>query len=277
MAGIVNVFKESMDIAKKNYLKLLGLYVLILIAYAILGVIVLFSVFGAALGAVPSLSFIPVLIIISIIALLISPIFYGMYYSLAIQGMQKNSNTDLGKAFDDSKRVYRKILWTAIIQAVVIVIVLGIIIGVSIVSLGGVQQAISSIYGSPGVSNSGSSILPLVITAIVVFVVSVILGDLFFIAVPLAMLDGSSGITAVKKSFGVARKYFWSIIGLLILSIIAYIIVYVITLIFSVIFSLVNPVLGSIVSLILTVLLDSFVAGVVIFLPVVFYKRFVKS
>ena len=96
-------------------------------------------------------------------------------------------------------------------------------------------------------------------------------------AVPLAMLDRSSGTVAIKKSFRIARKYFWSIIGLFILSGIAYAVVYAITEILTVGFSFVNPILGGIVSIILTVLLESLIVGIVGFLPIVFYKRFVKS
>ncbi len=264
-----------MYIAKKNYLKLLGLYVLILVIFVVLGILLVLLTAGAVLGAVSGITSpvaaIPIVLVVFIIAILISPIWNGVYYSLAIQGMKRNSKTTLDKAFKDSERVYRKMLWTSVIQTVAIVIVLGIIITPDLLYI------LSNRAGSGVISHPLLFLSTLGITALVFIVVAAILGNLFFMAVPLAMLDGSSGITAVKKSFGVARKYFWSIIGLLILSGIAYVVAYAITEIFSIGFSVVNPILGGIVSIILTVLLESFVVGVVGFLPVVFYKRFVKS
>jgi hypothetical protein len=275
MPSIIDVFKESMDIAKKNYLKLLGLYVLILVIFVVLGIILVLLTTGAALGAVSSinspLAFIPIVLVIFIVAILISPIWNGIYYSLAIQGMQKRGKTTLDKAFKDSERVYRKMLWTSVIQTVAIVIAVGIIITPDLLYI------LSNRSSSGVVSHPLLFLSTLGITALVVIVVAAILGDLFFMAVPLAMLDGSSGTVAIKKSFGVARKYFWSIIGLFILSGIAYAVVYAITEIFTIGFSFVNPILGGIVSIILTVLLESLIVGIVGFLPIVFYKRFVKS
>ena len=275
MASIIDVFKESMDIAKKNYLKLLGLYLLILVIFMVLGVLAVLLTAGAALGAVSGITspmaVIPIALVVFIIAILISPMWNGIYYSLAIQGMKRNSETTLGKAFTDSKRVYKKMLWTSVIQTVAIVIVLGIIITPDLLYI------LSNRSGSGVVSHPLLFLSTLGITALVVIVVAAILGDLFFMAVPLAMLDGSSGTAAIKKSFRIARKYFWSIIGVFILSGIAYAVAYAITEIFTVGFSLVNPILGGVVSIILTVLLESFVVGIVGFLPIVFYKRVIKS
>ena len=275
MASVINAFKESIDLAKKNYLKLLGLYLLILVIVAVLaGLIILFTV-GAVLGVVPGISsplvFIPLALIVVIAFILIFTVFYGMYFSLAIQGMKNKGKTDLGIAFRDSKKVYRKMLWTLIIQIVITVIILVII--VTPVFL--LKQSANSGFNA----NSGSlqSQLASVGITLVLIAVTFILDALFFVAVPLAMLDGSSGIGAIRKSFTVARKYFWSIIGLLILSWITYIVVYAVTEILALGLSIVNSILGIIVSFVLIVLLGSFMIGVVSFLPVIFYKRFVKS
>ena len=275
MASVINVFKESIDIAKKNYLKLIGLYLLILVIFAVLGVLSVLLTAGAALGAVSGISspltFIPLILVVFIAGILISPIWNGIYYSLAIQGMKKSSKTTLDKAFGDSKKVYRKMLWTSVIQTVIIVIILGIILTPDILYILSIRSG-SNVFSHPLLFLS-----TLGITALVFVVVAIILGALFFVAVPLAMLDGSSGIGAIRKSFRVARKYFWSIIGLLILSGIAYAIVYAITEILTLGSSAVNPILGVVVSLVFTVLLESFIVGIVGFLPIVFYKRFVKS
>jgi hypothetical protein len=275
MASVINVFKESIDIAKKNYLKLLGLYLIILIIFTVLEALAVLLTAGAALGAVSGISspltFIPLVLIVFIAAILISPIWNGIYYSLAIQGMKKSSKTTLDKAFGDSKKVYRKMLWTSVIQTVIMVIILGIILTPDILYILSIRS------GSSAFSHPLLFLSTLGITALVFIVVAFILGALFFVAVPLAMLDGSSGIGAIRKSFTVARKYFWSVMGLLILSGIAYAIVYAITEIFTLGFSVVNPTLGEVVSLVLTVLLESFIVGIVGFLPVIFYKRFVKS
>ena len=91
MPSIIDVFKESMDIAKKNYLKLLGLYVLILVIFVVLGIILVLLTAGAALGAASGITspmaVIPIALVVFIIAILISPIWNGIYYSRAIQGM----------------------------------------------------------------------------------------------------------------------------------------------------------------------------------------------
>ncbi len=273
MPSIIDVFKESIDIAKDNYLKLLGLYILIGVIFLALAFLAILLTAGAALGVVPGISsplaFIPLVLIVFIAAILISPVWNGIYYSLAMQGMKKNSKTTLDKAFKDSKKVYRKMLWTSVIQTVIMGVILGIIVIPFVLFIYG---AGSSITLSPLLSLSA-----LGITALVFIVVAVILAALFFVAVPLAMLDGSSGIGAIKKSFRIARKYFWSIIGLLVLAGIAYVVAYVITEIFALGFSAVNPLLGAAVSLILTVLIESFVVGIVGFLPIVFYSRYVKK
>ena len=275
MASVINVFKDSIDLAKKNYLKLLGLYMLILVIFAVLEVIAILLTAGAALSAASGISspltFIPLVLIVFIAGILISPIWNGIYYSLAIQGMKKSRKTNLDKAFGDSKKVYRKMLWTSVIQTVIMVIIFGIILTPDI------PYILSIRSGSSALSNPLLFLSTLGITALVFIVVALILGALFFVAVPLAMLDGSSGISAIRKSFTIARKYFWSIIVLLVLSLIAYVVIFAITEIFALGFSAINPILGIVVSLVLTVLLESLMVGVVGFLPIVFYKRFVKS
>jgi len=275
MPGIISVFKECIDIAKKNYLRLIGLYILIVVIFTALTFLAVLLSLGAVLGVVSGISspmaFIPLVLIVFIAAILISPVWNGIYYSLALQTVKKKSKPTLGKAFNDSKRVYRKMLWTSVIQTVIMVIILGIIIIPVFLYIASVRT------GSTVASHPLFSLSIIGITALVFIVVAAILGALFFVAVPLAMLDGSSGIDAIKKSFRVARKYFWSIIGLLILAGIAYAVAYAITEIFAVGFSAVNPLLGAVVSFILTVLTESFVVGIVGFLPIVFYKKFVKS
>jgi hypothetical protein len=276
MPGIISVFKECIDIAKKNYLRLIGLYILIVVIFTALTFLAVLLSLGAVLGVVSGISspmaFVPLVLIVFIAAILISPVWNGIYYSLALQTMKKKSKPTLGKAFNDSKKVYRKMLWTSVIQTVIMCIVLGIIM------IPGLLYILSPIW-----TGSTTSLHPLlllsalIIPAVVAGLVAFILGVLFFVAVPLAMLDGSSGIDAIKKSFSIGRKHFWRIIGLLILAVIAYVIAYVITDIFAFGFSAINPLLGVIVSFILTILIESFVVGVVGFLPIVFYKRFVKA
>ena len=164
-------------------------------------------------------------------------------------------------------------LWTSVIQAVITYVILGVImipVLLYVLSLSRAGSAAASLL-------FGLSPLALVIMAIVALVIILVLWILFFVAVPLSMLDGSSGMAAINKSISVAKRHGWSIVGLLVLAVIAYVVAYVITDIFAFGFSVINPLLGGIVSIILTVLIESFVVGVVGFLPIVFYKRFVKS
>ena len=277
MPGIISVFKECIDIAKKNYLRLIGLYILIVVIFTALTFFAVLLSLGAVLGVVSGISspiaFVPLVLIVFIAAILISPVWNGIYYSLALQTMKKKSKPTLGKAFNDSKKVYRKMLWTSVIQTVIMCIVLGIIMIPVLLYVFSPASTSSAAASQPLLSLSALAIGVVVALIVVAF----ILGVLFFVAVPLAMLDGSSGMAAIKKSINMAKRHGWSILGLLILAFLAYVVAYVITDIFAFGFSAVNPLLGGVVSFILTVLIESFVVGVVNFLPIVFYKRFVKS
>lgn len=275
MPSVIGVFKECIDIAKNNYLKLLGLYILVVLAFAVALFGILLAT-GTAHGVVSGISSpmaaIPLVLTIFIAAILISPIWNGIYYSLALQGMKKRGKTSLDKAFGDSRKAYRKLLWTSVIQTVIIVVILGIIILPDLFYILPVKSGASSITSHPLHLLSAFGI-----TSFVFIVVAAALGALFFVAVPLAMLDGTSGINAIKKSFEVARKHFWSIIGLLILTGMAYVVAYVVIEIAAVAVSAVNHILAEVISLVLTVLIESFVVGVVGFLPIAFYKRYVRS
>ena len=290
MPSITGVFKEGIDLVKDNYLSALGTYIVFFVFGIVLTVIVLALAAGMAggiatgitggglsasnLGTEVTTLFVPIIMIvlIPIIAIiLISPIFSGIYYSLAMQAMGKKGKASLGKAFGESIEAYKKLLWTLILTAIitfVIVVIIFVPFTIYLIASG----------SSAALHNNVLAVIVVVgITAIVGVIVLLALSILFYEAVPLAMLDGTSGLAAIEKSVAIGRKYYRSIIGLIILTALFSGLVYIVAGIISVIFSIISPIVGIIANFVISIILDSFLVALSGFLPIVFYKRYVNA
>ncbi len=298
MPSVTDVFSEGLALTRDNYLKVLALMVLLFVIIAVIAVILGITIF-AGVFASHSLhnisatlisgfvsSTIIFIVIITIVSVLIGPIFSGAYYAIAMQYLKKKELT-LSKALAVSKNSYKGLLWTSVIQTVIMIIILAIVfspLALSVISLisnipktmpsSNTIAEISNIVQSAGIGIIATLLLVLV-TAIVALIVSFVLSVLFYEAVPLVMLKGKTGISAIKESFRIGRRYFWSIIGLLILFGLFDVAISIIVNVVSAVLIIINPVVGLIGRVVLTVLLEALIVGLSGFLPILFYARYV--
>ncbi len=277
MPSAIDTFVESVKLVKDNYWKMLAIYMLsFVIGLVFIGLIVGAGGLGALLpgSAQSTAGFILALAIIFIlVALLIAPIFNGAYYSLAMQSMNKKGRPSLGKAFEDSKKVYKKMLTTFLIQITITIFVAIVLVLPMFIYL--LNTAVSQNGAAALASGTGTAIVAMLITIAAVFIALLILYMLFFVAMPLAIIKNVGGIDAIKSSFQIGKRNFWSILGMLILLLVSYFVIYIAIEMVGFAVSMASPILGIALVLVFSIILSSFVAGVSGFLPIVFYKRYV--
>ena len=297
MPSVIDVFKEGIDLVKDNYFSALGMYLILLVVVLIIGVIVAAGAVATVIGGITTshtgtYATWPIVVIVAIVfaaMILVSPIWNGAYYSLAMQAMKKKGKASLGKAIRESSKVYKKLLWTSVIQIFITLAIMVIaFLPFAIYSTSLLPLLKSSVSPSTGTSTISSVIsalgfrslfvlLFLIITIIIEAIVNFVLGALFYEAMPLAMLNGTSGLAAIKKSVAIGRKYFWSIVGLMILTALFGVLVYAVMEIAFAILSIISPIVGLLAYFVILVILESFLVGLSGFLPIVFYKRYVNA
>ena len=112
---------------------------------------------------------------------------------------------------------------------------------------------------------------------LVYLVVTAVLAPILYEAVPLVMLEGVSGIKAVKESIDIGKKNFWSILLLIIaIGLITFGINFIAGILVDVV-SFVNHIAGSLLDLIISIILGSFIAAWTNALPIIFYKDYLAK
>lgn len=281
MASASGVLWESFELVKKNYTKFLLLtllmFVFVIVIVGVGALALILSLSSQPLSVLNFPLFIFLAVVIIGIIFFVEPIWIGSYYSMALQSLK--GDVSLSYAIKQAKDKYVALLSTFAIEALVFIIIDTLIFSPLLPSLPSVLRSFSFNGGlsSPTTLLSGPllSFFGLAILLVLIYmVVTAILAPLLFEAVPLVMLEGTSGTKAIKESIDIGRKRFWSILSLVILSSIFLILISFAGSIISTVVSLLNTIAGSLLNLIISFLISAFVVAWVSYLPVIFYRDY---
>jgi hypothetical protein len=228
-----DIIMESFEIVKDNYLRFILLtfiYLIVVFIIAALGFLVLFKfgIFGLIQsGSLSNMSpkfiyqIIAMFISLSIVALIVEPIFIGAYYRLAAQCIEGNAS--ISDAFRQSAKRYLPMLWTCFLQGVIF-LALTIIIFSPLIFEG--IAAFHNYLLTGTFSRSGLGVSPFllialaILTVLVYLILTIFLEIMFYQALPVVMLENIGGIAAIRRSIEICKNNFW-IVFILIVSTIA--------------------------------------------------------
>ena len=281
---IDNVIEEGFSMVKGNYLEFLSLYLIFVALFAIIFVAALAIFLAVAVGggwsgtnAAGSAMLFIILLVLGVIFLL-EPLWIGSYYAIAVQNMS-GRRVSAWDAISMAKDRYVKLLWTMALETLVFIAVDAVIFSpLAVPSIG----FINAYAASGSMSNAvGSSLLPLIGLAIVLIIVyllaSAALAPLLYEAVPLVMLEGVSGVGAVKESIEIGRGNFWNIIWLVVLFGIIYGAVVFAQNLVAFAMQVLGHLAGSILALIISFLVGAFLTAWFYVLPIIFYNDFLRK
>ena len=266
---VENVIEEGFELVKKNYASFVELYVLfILIFFAIgfIGILAFLIVGGGALAAPAGTSngdaIIFFICTIIVVALLIEPVWIGAYYAIALQYL-RGGRISVMDAVGAASAKYLQLLWTMVLETFIFLVADIIILSPLIVPLTSVfnsYQATGSL--TTALESSGPSLIGIgLVVAIMYLVVSIALAPLLYESVPLVMLEGVSGVKAIKESIEMGKQNFWKIIWLLVIMVIIYLLIEFAQGILVGLVNAINALAGSVVSLIVTILVGAFISA----------------
>ena len=279
--SVENTIMDSFELVKENYAKFLLVYlVMIVVSILVLLVFAAFILLGAGGSAVLG-STAPILgaVLLGIIVLfLVSPIWVGTYYSMALQGLG-NKRISIYDAIGTTKKRYVDLLLVIFLQIIIYVIVYAIIFYPII------GPVLAFVHGYGGLVAGGSpvlgSLLKLAVLGVLILIAALIatfiLMPLLYEAVPLVLLEGLGGVDAVRRSIALGRKNFWKIVWLLTVFWFVVGMIYVGEWIVAAIFGLLSPLIGAIISIVLSLAVGALVAAWSYALQIVFYKEFIDN
>lgn len=278
--SIENTIMDSFELVKENYAKFLLVY-LVIAAISVLVLLVLVALFVLGFGgsiAIGNLAPLVGVILFGIAVLfLISPFWAGIYYSLALQGLE-GSRISVYEAIGLAKKKYVELLLTSILQMAIFVVVDAVIFSPLVPPILALLHAAGGSAGL-GLSSMIGQLLKLMVEGMIVFVAFLvamfILMPLLYEAVPLVLLEDLSGTAAIKRSVEIGKGSFWKLVWLFTVFWFAVGIVYVGEWIVTAIFGVLGQVLGVVAGIVLSVAVGALVAAWSYILPVVFYKEFV--
>ena len=220
--SIDNVIEEGFSMVRGNYLEFLSLYLIFVAFFAIIFVaalaIFLILALGGGGGSVAGSAMLFTILLVLAVVFLLEPLWIGSYYAVAVQSASGRKISVWG-AIGMARDKYVKLLWTMAIETLIFIAVDAVIFSPLVVPAMGFLNAYAA-SGSVG-SAVASAFLPLIGLAIVLVVVyllvSAALAPLLYEAVPLVMLEGASGVGAIKESIEMGRSNFWNIIWLVVL------------------------------------------------------------
>lgn len=280
---VANVLSKSYDIVRNNP-KIIWPYIIFLLAlsgiglgasYAVLSPFYTIAQSAQGASATPGLIYnvanqvysaiAPVLIGILALAVLIGPILYGVYVSIADQGLQK-TRVHLGRAFATARRNYVKIL-----KASVLVIIAWIIVAILFLVF----------FISPSVYlglHFGSIVWVLIGSFLLVLAV-ILLGIYFFTLYPALVLERLHAMDAIKRSYEIGRMHKWLIFRLMFVTLMigtgVGVMITLITTAVQIPLVMLNPLWGIIIAQVVNIVLNAAFSTWVILIPVIFYKEYV--
>jgi hypothetical protein len=207
----------------------------------------------------------PILIGVLLLALFIGPILYGIYVSIADQGLQK-TRVNLGRAFSVAKKNYVKIL----LASILVLIIWGIVGAIFV-----------AVFVSPAayLGLQLGSVLWVLIGSVLLVLAIILLGIFFFTLYPAVVLERLKPMMAIQRSYEIGRKHMWLIFRLLFVTLIveigAGVVISLITTAVQIPVALLSPIWGVAVAQIVNIVLNAALVSWTILIPVVFYKEHV--
>ncbi|MDE1767958.1 MAG: hypothetical protein KGH64_02380 [Candidatus Micrarchaeota archaeon] len=282
---------DAVDVIKNTFkaLKTHPIYVVPFLAYAlVLGMLVLalivlplLSLSGAGTSG-PTLThsaaqivavlgtLIPGLIILFVAIILFSPVISGMYVYLVSKWNE--NQVSLSDAFNVSLNRVVDLLLYMILYGIVSIAVFGIAFSPFIASLIGIA-ANSALTSSSSVPSSNSAavvglLFSLGISVILAVIAALIMGPLFYTAIPIVVIEKKGPINALKASIEIGKKDFFGILALMVLS-------GIVTLIVEFILNIINiiPIIGTIVFIIGYIFILTFT----MMIPTMYYITLVQK
>ncbi len=284
--GVSDIFGYAFDTIKNNPKIILPYLLLIIFAggivlYSVLGG--LENIYGPSLFTTPAgpqapfgmaqltqffVGVLPVLSLVFLIAIFITPLIFGIYLSLADQSYRKKS-INLGAAFHSAVRRYVDLLATYVLIAIIWIIAILIIAAIFLLPL----VSFGAGFGT---------LLWLLLGMLVLLATVILLSILFYQAYTVVILENLGAVAAVRRSVAIGKQNIsaiFSIFALSALIVIGYIIVIgILAVAIEGSFALSHHLLyGITISQAINFILDSAMASWFALIPVGFYMTYVKK
>lgn len=276
--GISSIFGKSFGILKANpkiilpyfiftaLIGILSIYISLHLAGAATGagVNTMQSFFGLALTTLGRL--VPLLVLIIVLAVIVTPLLVGMYINMADQGYQKKA-VSLGRAFGVAKKNYFNMLLLSIFVMIIWI---------------GVLALLGMVFVFPAIIMGGvvGRVLWLIVGVIVSIVVLVVLTLYLYEAYVVLILEKLAPTGAVSRSFQIGRQKLGLLFKILLLTILVAVVFVILDII--VVYAIQasiglsgHKLLGLGIAQTLNFLLGSAFDSWLMMIPVIFYKEYV--
>ena len=280
--SVENAIMDSFELVKDNYAKFLLIYLVMAAVSAIILLIFVVVVLLGLGGSVTLRSVAPLAgaVLIGIIILfLISPIWTGVYYSMALQALGSR-RASVFDAVGAAKKNYAGLLLTMFLQTIIYLVIYAIIFSPLVKPVLAVVRGFGGVGGA-GLSALAGPILKLLLIGVLVLVgflvATFILMPLLYEAVPLVMLENLGSVEAIKRSVELGKGNFWKLVWLVTVFWFAVGMAYFAEWIVAAIFGVLGHAIGVIASVALSLLVAAFVVAWSYALQIVFYKEFISN
>lgn len=283
--SVARVLEEGFELIRKNYIKFLLMYLLILLFFVIITIVAAIIIFALGVSSGPAspngtfvAAFIFFLVVLMGVVFLIEPIWLGTYYSMALQGLK--GDISLTYALNQAVQKYIPLLWTFALEALIFVVIDALIFSPLVIPALGLIHAysVTGSASSTAVTAAIASLLGIGLLLVLVYlIVSAILAPILYEAVPLVMLEGVSGIKAIRESIDMGEKNFWSILFLIVGIALIYFGINIVLSVLVDAVTILNQIAGSLLNIAITILLGAFIGAWVNALPIIFYKDYLSS